>query len=248
MNAEQIITTLRHQADPQRAKIFQGFFKTGKGQYGEGDVFWGISVPQIRVVAKRFRDVPLDEILRLLKHPVHEIRLCGVLLMVEKYPEHPAAVFRLYLKHTKFINNWDLVDLSADKIVGRHIGGKNLRLLLWLAESKNIWERRIAMVATFHGIKNGRPQEAFAVAEQLLGDEHDLIHKASGWMLREAGKRCSSEELEKFLRQHASRMPRTMLRYALEHFAPERRRYYMNLKRSVSIRSVRSPQCCQPGI
>ena len=230
MKAEAIIKTLRREADSERAETFRGFFKTGKGQYGEGDVFWGISVPQVRAVAKRFRDVPLDEIPRLLKHPVHEIRLCGVLLMVEKYFENPAAVFRLYLKHTKFINNWDLVDLSADKIVGRHLDGKDKRLLFRLAESKNLWERRIAIVATFHGIKNGRPQETFEIAEKLLDDEHDLIHKATGWMLREAGKRCSQRSEEKFLKRHAPRMPRTMLRYAVERFLPEKRLYYMTLK------------------
>lgn len=230
MTGVYVIQSLGKLADPAKARILQGFFKTGKGQYGEGDVFWGITVPRIRSIVRQHRDIPLKDIPSLLKHHVHEVRLAGVLLMVEKYQDDPEKVFNLYLKHAKFVNNWDLVDLSADKIVGRHLENHNKQLLHKLARSRNLWERRVSIVSTFYEIKKGRPETTFKIAEMLLKDEHDLIHKATGWMLREAAKRCSQDDAEEFLRKHAAHMPRTMLRYAIERFPPKKRAYYMKFK------------------
>ncbi len=222
---------LKKLASDERAKISRGFFKTGKGEYGEGDIFIGITVGDTRLVARQFYDLPFIEIQKLLKSKVHEERLCALLILVEMYKEANIKtrekIYTLYLKNSKFVNNWDLVDLSADKIVGAHLMYRPKNILYRLARSKNIWERRIAIVATFHCIKNNTFSETLKISKMLLGDTHDLIHKASGWMLREVGKRSLVTE-EKFLKRYYKKMPRTMLRYAIERFPENKRKYYLS--------------------
>lgn len=219
--ANEVKKKLRQAADPAKAKILAGFFKTGPGQYGEGDKFLGIAVPQQRLIIKESRDLPIEEIKILLESPWHEDRLTGVLLLVYKF-EHSQKndqkkIFDFYLKERAGINNWDLVDLSADKIVGAWLYDNfDQKLIDKLSASANIWDRRIAVLASFYFIKNGRSDLTFALAEKLLHDKHDLIQKAVGWMLREVGKRISEQELVNFLEKYATIMPRTMLRYAIE--------------------------------
>jgi len=223
---------IRQLANPEKAKILMGFFKTGKGQYGEGDKFLGITVPQTRALVKKYQRLPLEQTLQLLESSFHEERLFALLMMVAQFEKGDEKmrkkIFQAYLKKTKRINNWDLVDLSADKIVGAYLAGKPKDLLFKLAGSKILWERRIAMLATFHEIKNGRSETALAIAEKLLNDKEDLMHKAVGWMLREVGKRCSQKKEEVFLKKYATVMPRTMLRYAIERFEEGKRLKYLH--------------------
>lgn len=210
---------LARAADPVRARNFTWFFKTGKGQYGEGDKFIGITVPVQRSLARRYVHLQLADLRRLLKSPVHEHRFTALEILVAQYETGDAAtrrkIFDFYLKHTRWINNWDLVDTSAPYIVGEHLVSVSRRVLYRLARSQNLWERRIAMVATQAFIRRDDLKDTFAIAELLLKDGHDLIHKAMGWMLREAGKN-SLPALLAFLRQNYSAMPRTALRYAIE--------------------------------
>ncbi len=230
-----MIEALRHElqllANPEKAEVLRRFFKTGPGQYGEGDVFIGVVVPLSRKIAKRYADLPFEQVVMLLKSKIHEERLIALFILIGQFnkgdEEKKEQIFRLYLKHTAFINNWDLVDLSADKIVGAHLYGKPRDLLYRLAQSQNLWERRISIIATFHFIKQGRYEETLAVASLLVRDREDLIHKAVGWMLREVGKRCAEEAEEAFLCEHLAHMPRTMLRYSIERFGPEKRRFYL---------------------
>ncbi|MCR4283958.1 MAG: DNA alkylation repair protein [Parcubacteria group bacterium] len=227
---------LRNKADSDKAKVLQGFFKTGVGQYGEGDVFLGVTVPESRKIAVRYEKLSFPEISELLKSKIHEERFVALLVLVHNFKEGDEGemkkIFNFYLKNTRFINNWDLVDLSADKIVGAYLSNmKDREVLHKLAKSKNLWERRIAIVATFNFIKNDEFRDTLKIAEILLEDDHDLIHKAVGWMLREAGKR-SLESEESFLRKHYKKMPRTMLRYAIERFPEKKRQAY--LKKSAS--------------
>jgi 3-methyladenine DNA glycosylase AlkD len=207
--------------DLERAKSSAWFFKTGKGDYGEGDRFLGITVPAQRKIALRFRDLPFTDIARLLASPIHEHRFVALEILVARYeggsPAEREEVFRFYLEQTSRINNWDLVDTSAPYIVGKHLQGSSKKMLRKLAGSRNLWERRIAIVSTLALIKNGHLKTTFAISEMLLGDKHDLIHKAVGWALREAGK-VNPEALSDFLRRHYSRIPRTTLRYAIEKF------------------------------
>ncbi len=209
-------------ASPQKSLALKRFFKTGKGQYGEGDIFLGVMVPDSKKIVKKYAGISIDDALRLLKSKIHEERLTALLIMVEKtrHADETAKeiLFKKYLENTQYINNWDLVDLSADKIVGSYLFDKPKDILHSLAESENLWERRIAILATYDFIKRGRYEETLLIAEILLNDSHDLIHKAVGWMLREVGKRCSQEALEQFLLVNYKQMPRTMLRYAIERF------------------------------
>ena len=213
-------------ADPQRAKSSAWFFKTGEGQYGAGDVFIGISVPEIRAIAARHSNLDLSEVAALLASEIHEHRLAAVVILRHQFekgtPAEQKAVFEFYLQQTSRINNWDLVDASASYIVGASLVGRWRKVLPRLARSKNIWERRIAIVATFHFIKLGDVEPTLAIAEKLLGDKHDLIHKAVGWALREAIKK-GGVVVVTFLRTNYSRLPRTTLRYAIERFSPEER-------------------------
>lgn len=220
-------------ADPKRAKVLQRFFKTKKGEYGEGDIFWGITVPQVRSIAKKYNDLSSDEIAELLKSKIHEERQVAILLLVHNFQvrdkQNKKAIYNFYLKHTKYINNWDLVDLSADKIVGEYLLDKKRDILITLANSKNLWERRIAIMATFQFIKKQRLAEwTFKIAEILLNDKHDLVQKAVGWMLREVGKQIGQNIEEEFLIKHYKQMPRTMLRYAIERFPKRARKIYLS--------------------
>ena len=230
-SSKQVIDELRGLADPERARILSGFFKTGRGQYGEGDEFLGITVPRQRDIAKRYPDLPLKDIARLLSSRVHEERLTALLVLSIQYKKADAfqrrRIVDFYLSHTDGINNWDLVDLSAEKILGDYLSDGDKSVLYGLARSQNLWERRIAIMATFAFVKKNEFEHTLRIAEMLLRDRHDLIHKATGWMLREIGKRDLSAE-EEFLRKHHRAMPRTMLRYAIERFAPDRRRYWMS--------------------
>jgi 3-methyladenine DNA glycosylase AlkD len=230
MTARNIQKRLRSFASKEKAVLLRRFFKTGPGQYGAGDRFLGVMVPQTRIVVKEFRDAPLSEIVKLLQSSWHEDRLCALLLLVGQY-EHGddalrAKVFNHYLKNTRFINNWDLVDLSAPKIVGPYLDGGSRALLYRLVGSKSLWERRIAVLAAFHYIRQSDFRDALALAEALLDDDHDLMHKAVGWMLREVGKK-DVRTLEGFLKKNHQRMPRTTLRYAVERFPETKRKRYL---------------------
>jgi 3-methyladenine DNA glycosylase AlkD len=218
-------------ADTKQAVLLQRFFKTGKGQYGYGDIFLGIKVPVQRTLAKKYRALPLADVVKLLQSKIHEHRLTALLILILKYQKAATKskqeIFKLYLKHRKHINNWDLVDLSAPNIVGNYLLDKKRDILYTLAKSKSLWDKRIAILATFEFIKNGESKDTFHIAEILLNDEHDLIHKAIGWMLREAGKRIGQSTEETFLKKHYRHMPRTMLRYAIERFPQELKKKYM---------------------
>lgn len=213
-------------SDSEKAKVYQRFFKTGIGEYGEGDVFVGLTVPKSREIAKKFFNLELKEVKELLNSKIHEERLIGLLILVYNYPKNKKKIFDFYLENTNRINNWDLVDLTADKIVGNYLIDKDKKLLYKLAKSGNLWERRISIVSTFHFIKNNKFEDSLKLSEILLKDNHDLIHKAAGWMLREIGKR-DQEVLERFLLKHYTEMPRTMLRYAIERFDGDKRRFYL---------------------
>ena len=221
--------------NPTQAAVLRRFFKTGPGEYGAGDEFWGLMVPQVRAVLARFPEVSRATAGELLDSPVHEIRLCGALALVRAYaqggPDERAAVFDFYLSRSARINNWDLVDASAPGIVGRHLPpGGGRRTLGRLVKSHNLWERRIAMLATLHFIRCGESGDTLRLAAALRDDPHDLMHKAVGWMLREVGKR-DRVALDGFLAEHAARMPRTMLRYAIEKHAPAERARWLEAGR-----------------
>ena len=230
MMLEQIKRDLSQLSNPEKAKKLSGFFKTGKGQYGEGDIFLGIPVPEQRKVAKRYIDLPLNDLQELLSSKIHEHRLTALLILVSKYGKADNSgkdeIFSFYLRNTENINNWDLVDLSAPKIVGDYLFNKDTSILFKLAKSNNLWERRIAILSTFKFIRNNDFEDALSISELLLHDEHDLIHKAVGWMLREIGKRDQEIE-ERFLSKYYMQMPRTMLRYAIEKFDENKRKFYL---------------------
>jgi 3-methyladenine DNA glycosylase AlkD len=230
VNADKIIARLSALGDPQHALILKRFFKTGPGEYGEGDTFIGLRVPALRKLSREFSTLPVSETIRLLHSPLHEARFLALLIFVRNYAVGGDAlrerIFTEYLQNTRFINNWDLVDVSAEHIVGAQLRNSGREMLHVLAESALLWERRIAVMATFHYIKQGEFGETVRMAEMLLRDPEDLIHKAMGWMLREIGKRDQSVE-ESFLRAHYRVMPRTMLRYAIEKFPEELRQQYL---------------------
>jgi len=227
---DQIKRDLSQLSNPEKAKKLSGFFKTGKGQYGEGDIFLGISVPEQRKVAKRYISLSLNDLQELLSSKIHEHRLTALLILVSKYGKTDDSgkdeIFHFYLKNTENINNWDLVDASAPKIVGAYLFNKDTSILFKLAKSDNLWERRIAILSTFNFIRNNDFEDALSISELLLHDEHDLIHKAVGWMLREIGKRDQEIE-ERFLSKYYMHMPRTMLRYAIEKFDENKRKFYL---------------------
>jgi 3-methyladenine DNA glycosylase AlkD len=211
-------------SDPERARNSAWFFKTGEGEYGHGDRFIGLTVPTIRRIAHRYLHLPLTEVAKLLASPIHEHRFAGLEILVAQYERGEAqGVFDFYLKHTEFVNNWDLVDTSAPYIVGRHLLTRPRKILYRLAKSRNLWERRIAIVSTMMFIRAGELDDAFAIARLLLADDHDLIHKAVGWMLREAGKQ-SKPALLSFLKENYPALPRTTLRYAIERFPVDERK------------------------
>lgn len=225
---------LKKLADPQKAKFLPRFFKTGPGEYGEGDKFIGVTVPNTRIIAKRYGNLSFSDLKLLLTSPIHEERLCALLILVEQFKKadekNREKIYKFYLASTKYINNWDLVDLSADQIVGGYLTDKPRDILTKLAKSPNLWERRIAIIATFNFIKQKDATWTIRIAHMLLTDSHDLIQKAVGWMLREVGKRCDKKTLIDFLNQYAHMMPRTMLRYAIEHFPENERQKYLKTK------------------
>lgn len=224
----QIVKELRGLADDNKKIVLQRFFKTGKGEYGEGDKFLGVTVPATRSVAKRYKDVPYEVLEALLESEWHECRLCSLLILIEKYKKEAEVAVSFYLSHMKGINNWDLVDLSAPYILGSFlVGSKDREILYQLAGSTNMWERRISVVSTLMLIRHGQFNDTIRLAELLLDSRHDLMQKSIGWMLREVGKR-DQDILVGFLEKHRRQMPRTMLRYAIEKFPMEQRKHFMS--------------------
>jgi len=238
MSLTKLKQDLQKLANKEKAKILQGFFKTGKGQYGEGDIFLGITVPEQRKVAIKYKDLSFSDTQKLMKSKIHEHRLVALLILVKKFQDSKTEkekriIVNTYLKNTKYVNNWDLVDLTAPKILGEYLFSltknveKEKQILYKLAKSKDLWEKRIAIVATYEFIRNGHFDDTIKISNLLVNDTHDLIHKAVGWMLREVGKRDQAVE-EKFLKQHYKTMPRTMLRYSIERFDVKKKKFYMN--------------------
>jgi 3-methyladenine DNA glycosylase AlkD len=243
MTIKQLLKEFEQKKNPSKAKLLSGFFKTGKGEYGEGDIFLGLTVPEQRELAKKYIDLKLNDIQKLLGSKIHEHRLTGLIILTyqyerigkEKMSENEKdskrkTIFDFYLKNTKNINNWDLVDLSSHEIVGDYLLGKGAgerKILYILAKSDNLWERRIAMISTFTFIRAKDFKDSLAIGEILLHDKHDLINKAVGWMLREVGKR-DEKVLKSFLDKHYRTMPRTALRYSLERLSEKDKKFYMN--------------------
>jgi 3-methyladenine DNA glycosylase AlkD len=230
LKARDVQKRLKKLGNPEHAAISQKFFKTGPGEYGQGDIFIGIRVPVLRKLVKEFKDLPASEVEILLRSPIHEERLLAILLFVRIFKngddDVKKDIYDLYLKSTEFINNWDLVDASAEHIVGAYLLDKNKAPLYRLAQSKALWERRIAIISTFYFIRRHEFSETLKICNMLLADRHDLIHKATGWMLRDIGKRDLKIE-ENYLKAHYKKMPRTMLRYAIEKFPEEKRQRYL---------------------
>ena len=242
-----LLRELEALGDPADAEFLQGYFKTGPGEYGEGDVFIGVRMPAIRKAIKPFRDLQLEQIERVLASPVHEHRMAALLICAEQAKRARRAgdgarhklIYDFYLAHADRVNNWDLVDVTCRDVVGEYLlSRQDWRPLKKLARSKLLWERRIAMISTWSFIRAGEVAPTFELAELLVDDPHDLMHKATGWMLRDAGKRDPAA-LEEFLARHAKSMPRTALRYAIEKMPSERRRYW--LARGRQPRAASSP-------
>lgn len=231
MTAANVQKTLQEYSLPEKSAFFPRFFKTGPGEYGEGDRFYGVTVPDQRKIASRFKDLPLQEVARLLTHEVHECRLTALFILVLQYeksrdPAQKQAVINTYLEHIAYVNNWDLVDSSAYKLLGAWLLDKDRQLLYDFAQSGHLWKQRIAIISTLAFIRNRDFADTLAISELLLRHPHDLIHKAVGWMLREVGNRDLATA-EQFLEKHHKNMPRTMLRYAIEKMEKEQRRRYM---------------------
>lgn len=230
MSADDAREHLQSLASPALAKSAARFFKTGPGEYGEGDVFIGINVPTLRQVSREFRELPFEELQSLLESPIHEERHLALMILVLQAAKcteaHQKLAFEFYLKNTHRINNWDLVDCSAPQVVGGYLLSRSRKPLLILAKSKSLWERRIAVLATQHFIRQSDFDDTLKISRLLMHDREDLIHKATGWMLREVGKK-NEALLEEFLDRHAGEMPRTMLRYAIEKLSPDQRQAYL---------------------
>lgn len=230
MTALELQKYLRAKANPEHAMNLQRFFKTGPGDYGEGDIFLGIKIPNLRQAIKKFKDISFDDILIVLSSKYHEERMLALFLLVEKYKKandkDKKTIVNIYLKNTKYINNWDLVDLSAHHILGAYLFDKEKDILFKFAKSNNLWKKRIAIITTFYFLRRGEFGPTFQIAEILMNDKHDLIHKGVGWMLREVGNRDIGAE-EEFLLCFYKQMPRTMLRYAIEKFPEEKRQAYL---------------------
>lgn len=239
VNLKELENILKKSANPKNAKNLQRFFKTGKGEYGEGDIFLGITVPQQRKIVKEFCNLSIREIQELLDSKIHEKRMIGLFILIKKYERAckikdnkiKKQIFEFYLKNARKnnINNWDLVDLSAPNIMGSYLLDKNRKILYEFAKSENLWERRIAVLSTFAFIRQSDFKDSLKISEILLQDTHDLIHKSVGWMLREIGKR-DKKVLEKFLKNNHKKMPRTMLRYAIEKFPEKERKKWLLIK------------------
>jgi 3-methyladenine DNA glycosylase AlkD len=230
ITARNVQVRLKKLASRDKSKILQRFFKTGPGQYGEGDIFHGITVPVLRALTKEYDGIPQDEVFSLLASNIHEERLLALLMLVRAFAKGDAVlqkkIYKSYLQNMQYINNWDLVDLTAPQIVGAYLTDKSRKPLYILAGSRDLWQRRIAIISTFTFIKQYDFADTLAISEKLLNDDHDLIQKAVGWMLRETGKRDITVE-EQFLRSRYKNMPRTMLRYAIERFPEDKRKKYL---------------------
>jgi 3-methyladenine DNA glycosylase AlkD len=242
MNLKNLRLDLKNNSEKQKALIYQKFFKTGKDEYGEGDVFLGINVPKQKTIAKKYYNINLEEIQKLLNSKIHEERFTALIILIKKYEnakkqnneKEQKNIFNFYLNNTKNINNWDLVDVSAPKIVGDYLlyNKKERKILNELSNSKkgkgfeDLWKKRVAILATFAFIKNNEFKDTIKLAEKYLKEEHDLLHKATGWMLRELGKK-DEKALKKFLDENYNKMPRTILRYAIEKFDEKERKYYL---------------------
>lgn len=233
MTAAFVLDELLSMANPGKAAFLQRFFKTGPGQYAEGDVFLGLVVPLTRSIAKANKQTPLAELQKLIESPYHEARLCALLIVVEQFkkarPEEQKKLYEFYLANTMRINNWDLVDVTCPHVVGAYLLDKDRTPLYTLARSRNLWDQRIAMVSTVTFIRHREYTDTLALAEHFLTHTHDLMHKAVGWMLREVGKK-DRDTLTEFLERHATRLPRTALRYAIEHYPDEQRQYFLKKK------------------
>lgn len=236
ITAATLIEELQTMASPDDALFLQGYFKTAEGQYGAGDVFIGVRMGPVRAMAKKFKQLPLGEVQKLLDSKIHECRMTGLIILDLQYAKADETdrqkIFDLYLKNVYAgrVNNWDLVDVTSRQVIGEHLLNRPRDLLYELAHSQDIWQKRVALLSSFTFINHGDPSTSLDLAEILLHDEHDLIQKAVGWMLREIGKRCDRAILLDFLNKHAHEMPRTMLRYSIEHLPPEQRKHYMNQK------------------
>ena len=229
-----ITKEMRKLANSKIAEHSQRFFKTAKGEYGEGDVFIGIRVPELRKLAKKYIELSITDLKKLVKSKIHEERLTGLLILVNKYKsakveQEREKLYQLYIRHFKYINNWDLVDVTCPHIIGRHLMDKNREILYVWAKSDHLWTRRIAIITNGWFIRNGDLRDVFKISKILLTDKHDRIHKAVGWMLREAGKK-DLKALEAFLKKHYKNMPRTMLRYSIEKFPESKRKKYLSGK------------------
>ena len=230
MIAKEVVNALKLVATEERRKVNEWFFKTGKGEYGYGDIFLGVTVPELRRIAKKFsQEISLQELTELIRSPIHEVRLCALIILVDKYnKEEPDRIYHYYLKHLNSVNNWDLVDTSAPHIVGDYLynNSEKSKILLEFSHSENIWFRRISIVSTLAFIKNNEFNKILEIAKLLLNDDHDLIHKAVGWVLREIYKR-DERIIKRFLRQNYAEIPRTTLRYAIERMDKEERLLYL---------------------
>lgn len=237
MNVSNLFKELNAHENPIRSEHSQRFFKTGKGEYGEGDVFIGITMPELRKICKNYHDLSIEDLQELLRSPIHEHRMSAVVIMADIYKKSDSDkqkhLYELYIKAVKDnqINNWDLIDVSAPHVVGEYFVRTSPDPMYKLAKSNHLWSKRTAVLSTGAYLKRGNSTHTYAVADILLHDPHDLIQKAVGWFLREAGKRVSEDELLNFLNRHAHEMPRTMLRYSIEKLSPEQRKYYLTLEK-----------------
>ncbi len=241
MNLKEIEKDISNSSDNNRAKILQRFFKTGKGEYAEGDIFVGIDVPTLRRISKKYKDINIDIVLALLHSKIHEERLLALYLLLYKFEngslKEKKEIFNIYLSNTKYINNWDLVDTSARDIIGGHLyeNIKNYNVLIKLAKSEDLWERRIAIISTYYYIMKGDYSPTFTISKILINDKHDLIQKAVGWMLREVGKRISPEIEKDFINENIKNISRVSLSYAIEHFNYDERKKYLELRKSLFL-------------
>ena len=239
MIAKEVINALKLVATEERRKVNEWFFKTGKGEYGYGDIFLGVTAPDLRRIAKKFsQEISLQELTELIRSPIHEVRLCALIILVNKYQKEDSdKIYQYYLKHLNSVNNWDLVDTSAPHIVGDYLNKnpEKSKILLEFSRSENLWIRRISIVSTLAFIKNNEFNKTLEIAKLLLNDDHDLIHKAVGWMLREIYKR-DEVLIKRFLRQNYAQIPRTTLRYAIERMDKEERLLYLKGNFDVSQR------------
>jgi len=233
MKLTEIRSIIKKSGNTSHAKTLQKFFKTGKGEYGEGDVFVGIKVPVLRKIAKEFCDLSFNDLGQLIKSKIHEERLVSLFILVDQYGKADEKlkekIYSFYLENRNYVNNWDLVDLSAPKIAGEHLLNRNKNILIKYAKSSNLWEKRIAILSTYTFIKTGYFETTIQICDILLNDKHDLIHKAVGWMLREIGK-SNIKTLESYLKKNYKKIPRTMLRYAIEKFPETKRKRYLEGK------------------